>query len=276
MLWPRSAVWGIALLTAALLAACGSAARPATATRAPSAAAATRASGPQASPTSSASPPPSATASATPSPTATASPMPTSTPTPRPTPTLVPNGVGHTDDLGDPIYCINGKPAFRWLPAGLDLWYAAMVAEADPDEEGRCYWVVTVLFAEPIGRTALAGGVEFYHPDAPRRQPPSKTWFFDNIAYLSLNFAWSPQDAALTTWAEKIYQGRWIRTRTITGYTGQVDPQGRLVLRIPCDAVRPGSTWMVAATGEQGTVCDALGLDENGLPALPLPPTPTP
>ena len=151
-----------------------------------------------------------------------------------------------------------------------------MHAELDPHEDRKCFFVVTVLFAAPIGPTPFAGGVEFYHPGEPRLRPPSATWLFDNIAYLSLNFRWSPASNSLHTWVAKVFQGRWVDTQTIQGYTGHVDRQGRLILRFPCDAIRPGSTWMVAATGEKGTKCEALGLGEDGLPALPLPPTPAP
>ena len=216
---------------------------------------------------------PTVTPCPTPSP---APPTPTATPTPRPTPTVAPDAVGFTDALHDPIYCLNGKPALYLLPPELDLWHAAMRAEADPDQNGRCYFVVTVLFAAPLGDMRAAGGVEFYHPDAPLRQPPSRTWFFDNLGYVSLNFTWHAGRGQLETWAEKVFGGRWLKTQTIVGYTGRVDEEGRLILRIPCDAVQPGSTWIVAATGDKGTKCDVLGLGDDGRPALPLPPTPTP
>ncbi len=266
----RRVVWGVVLLLAALIGGCRRAAADATASPPPTEAATQPPAGVTTTPPATATP----AATATPSPPPT--PTPSATPTPRPTPTLAADAVGQTDDLGDPIYCQTGKPALYLLPPALDLWHAAMRAETDPGQDDRCYFVVTILFAEPLGDTRLAGGVEFYHPDAPRRRPPSETWFFDNIAYLSLNFLWSPRAQELDTWAEKVFQGRWLKTQTVVGYTGQVDDQGRLILRIPCDAIQPGSTWMVAATGEKGTKCDALGLDENGLPALPLPPTPTP
>ncbi len=221
-------------------------------------------------------PGPTPTPSPTPQPTATPTPTPSPTPTPRPTPTLGPNAVGATDTLHDPIYCSTGKPALYMLPPALDLWHAAMQAVTDPENE-QCFFEVVILPAEPVGSTRFSGGVEFYHPEAPLRRPPNPTWFFDNIAYVSFNFLWVPGTGELRTWPERIYQGRWVKTSTIVGYTGTVDEQGRLLLRLPCAAVRPGSTWMVALTGEKATKCDALGVAaDTQLPALPLPPTPAP
>ncbi len=271
--WRRRAWWWLGMLLWAL-SACQGEGEPAPthllATPSPSRAAAASTS----LPTAAASPRPSPTASPTATPPT--PPTPTATPTPRPTPTPQPNGVGYTDALHDPIYCLTGKPALYRLEPELDLWYASMVAETDPEQKDRCYFVVTVLLDRPIGPRRLAGGVEFYHPDAPRKQPPSPTWFFDNIAYVSFNFLWLPSLQELRTWPERVFGTQWYKTQTIVGYKGQVDEHGQLILRIPCDAVLPGSTWMVALTGERGTQCDALGLDEEGLPALPLPPTPSP
>ncbi len=275
MRWLRLPWLGLLLVLAMSAAACGRHTSPAAAGTTPEATRGPATTTP-AAPQSPTTPTPQATPTRTPSPTPPPTPTRAPSPTPRPTPTVAADAVGQTDALGDPIYCQTGKPALHMLPPGLDLWHAAMHAEIDPEQDDRCFYIVTILFAEPIGETRLAGGVEFYHPDAPRRRPPSTTWFFDNIAYVSFNFLWPPSTRELNTWPEKVFQGRWLKTKTIVGYTGEVDDQGRLLLRIPCDAVLPGSTWMVAATGEKGTKCDALGLDDSGLPALPLPPTPTP
>ncbi|NPA06022.1 MAG: hypothetical protein GXO54_01275 [Chloroflexi bacterium] len=223
-----------------------------------------------------ASPEPSATATPTlspsPTPTLTATPTATATPTPWPTPTPPPNGVAATDALGDGIYCSTGKPARFVLPPGVDIYHAAATASWPADEE--CLYHFVVLLAEPIGPTGFAGGIEFYHPEKPLRNPPSRTWYFDNLGFLSLNFRWNPERERLKRWADWVRFGRW-QDVALKGYRAWVDESGRLHVVVPCRYIPEGATWIVALTDAYGSKCDVLGLGDDGLPALPLPPTPS-
>ena len=216
-------------------------------------------------------PPPTSTPSITPTPSATATATATATPTPIPTPTPPPGGVAATDAIEDGIYCSTGKRARFVLPPEVDLYHAAVTVETT--EEGECVYHFVILFAQPIGENGFAGGVEIYHPDHPLREPPSRTWFFDNLGYLSLNFRWVPDAQRLKTWVTGVRFGRW-QDLALPDYRAWVDEQGRLHLTVPCDALPPGATWVVAATDPYNTKCDVLGLGEENLPALPLPTLP--
>ncbi len=208
-------------------------------------------------------PSPSATPSLTP--TVTPTPTPTATPTPRPTPTLPPQGVGATDALQDGIYCHTGRPALFLLPSTVDLFHASMERVT---VEGTCYYRVRILFDGSADEGPIRGGVEFYNPNVPLMDPPSRTWYFDNVAHISFNFRRDDPQGSLRLWVDTLRGRRWVEIR-VPDYQGRVE-NGVLVLDIPCEAVAQASFWMVASTNPELNKCDVLGVQEDRA-SLPLP-----
>ncbi len=208
-------------------------------------------------------PAPTATPTLTATPTAT--PTVTPTPTPRPTPTPPPGGLGVTDALQDGIYCHTGRQALFLLPPTTDLYHASMERV---NEEGVCYFRVRILFGASADEGPIRGGVEFDHPDAPRLNPPSRTWYFDNVAFLSFNFRRDGPDKPLVLWVDTIRNNRWVEIQ-VPDYRGRVEG-GVLILDIPCEVVPEGATWMVASTTLDTKKCDLLGVEEDRA-VLPLP-----
>ena len=149
----------------------------------------------------------------------------------------------------------------------MDLFHASMARVESPE---GCFLDVRILFAAPVGDTPFRGGVVFFQRELPLLDPPSSTWYFDNVGNLSFNFGWKGQDAEnpLYWWVDKALGDVWVDIN-VRGYKAFVEG-GELVLRIPCQAVREPATWMVASTNPQGNKCDALGV-ENDQAALPLP-----
>ncbi len=250
-------LWSLALLLSLVTGGCrpGEEARP-TATPTPTQ-----------PPTETPRPSPTPTPQASPTPTITPSPTPSPTPTPRPTPTVGPRAVGFTDDLQDGLYCTTGRPALFLLEPSTDLFHASMERVQFDDE--ACFYRVRIVYDADLTGQTFRGGVEFYHPEEPVLDPPSETWYFDNVAYISFNFAKDGPRERLQLWVDRVQNNRWVRV-TVPEYRGYL-ANGVLVLEIPCELVREGSTWMVAATNPQLNKCDALGVRDDRA-ALPLPP----
>ncbi len=213
-------------------------------------------------------PSPTASPTATATPTITPSPTPSPTPTPLPTPTMPPQAVGAEDPANDGIYCTTGRTALFLLPPAIDLFYAYMERIT---RDGQCYLRVVIFFREPLGETRVRGGVIFAHESLPTLSRPSRTWYFDNVGSISFNFEWRGEGRRpLRLWVDRV-QGRGWSIVVVPGYTGQVTPDGALVLEIPCRFVPEGSRWMVGVADRLGKKCDALGLEADR-PKLPLPP----
>lgn len=151
------------------------------------------------------------------------------------------------------------------LPETTDLYHASMERI---NEGGVCYLRVRVLFQASADAGPIRGGVEFYHPDAPLLDPPSRIWYFDNVAFLSFNFRRDAPDEPLVLWVDTVKNNRWVEI-DVPDYRGQVE-DGVLVLDIPCEAVPEGATWMVASTTPDTQKCDLLGVEQDRA-ALPLP-----
>lgn len=223
---------------------------------------------PTAAPTDTATPtapPPTPVPQASPSPTPTLTPTVTPTSTPRPTPTLPPGGVGQTDALQDGLYCATGRPALFLLEPTTDLYHASIERVRTGEV---CFFRVRIQYSEDLTGKPFRGGVEFYHPEEPVLNPPSETWYFDNVAYISFNFRKDGPRDRIELWVDRVQNNRWVRI-SVPEYRAYL-ANGVLVLEIPCDAVRAGSTWMVAATNPQLNKCDALGVQDDRA-ALPLP-----
>jgi hypothetical protein len=183
------------------------------------------------------------------------------TPTPEPTPTPVtvagPPGIG--------VDCATGKATGTDLASSLAVTSVSASLPEPPID-----YIFTVRFGGVDSvQSAFYSALVLYDVSAPLLDPPTESWYFDNIGNVVYGFVYQP-GLPDNTFRAVVTDAGWQESKA-TQFRAQVNANV-LTIRVPAFEIPPGSHWAMALSDGDLVTCEAIGLGPDNLPALSLPP----
>ncbi len=202
---------------------------------------------------------PTATSLPTSTPSSTSTPLPGSSPGPA---ASTPAIIGPT---GVEVDCGTGEPTGAAL--GDDL---AVTSASASVLQPMMDYVFTAEFGGVSSiQSPIYSALVLYDPSSPLLDPPAENWYFDNIGNVVYGLVFQP-GLPDTTFRAVVSDTGWQESKA-TQFLASVDGN-QLRMRVPAFEMPPGARWAMAFSDGGLTTCETVGIAEDNLPALELPP----